>query len=115
MPTAMSWGSSGPELRTIATQTRAWSSARRQAGISCGSLVWLCRPLGDERTSADMSQYVYVYVGRQADRNFKIGMDQRIWGWKQPSGPETTKATDWLADPQQPTYLVFVQGATRTP
>jgi hypothetical protein len=62
-----------------------------------------------------MSQYVYIYVGRQADRNFKIGMDQRIWGWKQAGGPETTEATAWLLDPQQPTYLVFVQGATRTP
>jgi hypothetical protein len=62
-----------------------------------------------------MSQYVYIYVGRQADRNFRIGMDQRIWGWKQPGGPETTEATGWLLDPQQPTYLVFVQGATRTP
>jgi hypothetical protein len=63
-----------------------------------------------------MSRYVYIYVGRQADRNFKIGMDQRIWGWRDPSaGAETAEATAWLEDPQQPTYLVFVQGATRTP
>jgi hypothetical protein len=62
-----------------------------------------------------MSQYVYIYVGRNAARNFEIGMDQRIWGWKQPrSAPATTRATDWLVDPRQPTYLAFAQGVTRT-
>jgi hypothetical protein len=60
-----------------------------------------------------MTRYAYVYVGSEAKRNFEIGMNGLIWGWKNPRyGPLASAATDWLEGPSQPTYLAFVQAVS---
>lgn len=55
-----------------------------------------------------MSEYVYIYVGEAATRNFEIGMKSRIWGWKDARfGDPTRAAYQYLQRPTKPTYIVF--------
>jgi hypothetical protein len=58
-----------------------------------------------------VATYVYIYVGEEAARNFRVGMDSLTWGWRSPSaGPLAATASRWLEHPGASTYLAFAQG-----
>jgi hypothetical protein len=63
-----------------------------------------------------VSRSAYIFVAKDSERNFAIGMRGNIWGWKTFTrcGPRVERAERWLRDPDrdEPTWLVFVRGVT---
>lgn len=57
-----------------------------------------------------MRQYAYVYVGKPARKNFRLGMDKGTWGWRlNDHGRHAAAAMTALANPRAANYLVFAQ------